>query len=169
MVRWVGHALYRPELRRLVWSHYTATEPRWSSWSVLPDAPPHPHSTERGYTIHTLPWGTPHLADAWGAVQSNPAMTPFKHLPDKGRAFVSSINYEFLSNESIPNRGTVDLAIAYKDTWVGVEIKTGLWRYGPTWEPQIQRHLREFPYVLLTLVTEPAACGKTPSLVLCSV
>jgi len=167
MVRWIAHAMYRPETRSLLWRTHEATAPMWSKWR-LPHEDPYPHSTERGHLIHTLPWGTPYLPHEWSALSSHVAMTPFRQFPDRGRAFATAINYYFLSKESMPLRGTVDLALAHRDLWVGVELKSGMWRYAASWDSQLKRHLTDFPQVLLTLVNPHAARGSVPTMVLCT-
>lgn len=94
-------------------------------------------------------------------------MDAFRVLLDGGMGFVSAVNGVLLQGQTAPTQGTVDVALVVKGQPVGVELKTGRWRYGRTWEPQLTRHLRIYPHVVLASITPEATQGALPGLVVC--
>lgn len=169
MVYWVRYAIYRPCVRRLMWSRGPIGAPLWTMWNTG-DLRTDPHvSSERGRLIHALPWGdAPSPMDtAWKVLSNHPTMAPFRALTDHGLGLVRALNYVLIRTEHMPTHGTVDGSVDLGGVWTGVELKTGAWKYAPFWDKQIARHLKYYPQVLLVIVTPDAALGNTPALVLC--
>ena len=168
MVRWIGHAMYAPQLRALVWTLYPRVAPEWDKWAS--GAPGCVHARERGLLIHALPWGTPGLTKAWvSLVVSSSAMGAFRRVDDHGLGLVHTINHEFLTSKSTPAKGsTTDFEAVLGNTLYGMEIKSGRWENGASWTPQIKRYLSVYPSVVVACVSPDAALGRTPTFIICT-